>query len=93
LCFKKEEDLQNRPGSLFSSLFLLYTMNDEEYDYESLGSNTTITQNAFAGALAGIAEHCAMYPVDSIKVKPNNNVKTTSIQKKISLSFRLECRL
>jgi solute carrier family 25 iron transporter 28/37 len=42
---------------------------EEEYDYESLGSNTTMLQNAFAGALAGIAEHCAMYPVDSIKVK------------------------
>lgn len=41
---------------------------EEEYDYESLGSNTTMTQNAFAGALAGIAEHCVMYPVDSIKV-------------------------
>lgn len=41
---------------------------EEEYDYESLGSNTTMTQNAFAGALAGIGEHCAMYPVDSIKV-------------------------
>lgn len=43
-------------------------MDTDEYDYESLGSNTTMTQNAFAGALAGIAEHCAMYPVDSIKV-------------------------
>lgn len=41
---------------------------EEEYDYESLGANTTMLQNAFAGALAGIAEHCAMYPVDSIKV-------------------------
>lgn len=40
---------------------------EEDYDYESLGSNTTMLQNAFAGALAGIAEHCAMYPVDSIK--------------------------
>jgi hypothetical protein len=51
---------------------------EEEYDYESLGSNTTMTQNAFAGALAGIAEHCAMYPVDSIKVlfvKKNCGVK------------------
>lgn len=43
-------------------------MIEEEYDYESLGGNTTMTQNAIAGALAGIAEHCAMYPVDSIKV-------------------------
>jgi solute carrier family 25 iron transporter 28/37 len=40
----------------------------DDYDYESLGSNATIGQDALAGALAGIAEHCAMYPVDSIKV-------------------------
>jgi solute carrier family 25 iron transporter 28/37 len=41
----------------------------DDYDYESLGNNATLTQDALAGALAGIAEHCAMYPVDSIKVK------------------------
>ncbi|KAI9316500.1 mitochondrial carrier domain-containing protein [Dichotomocladium elegans] len=41
----------------------------EEYDYESLGSNSSMTQNAVAGAFAGIAEHCAMYPVDSIKTR------------------------
>ncbi|CAO3701486.1 unnamed protein product [Rhizopus stolonifer] len=41
----------------------------EEYDYESLGNNATIGQDAFAGAFAGIAEHCAMYPVDSIKTR------------------------
>lgn len=40
----------------------------DDYDYESLGSNATLGQDAMAGALAGIAEHCAMYPVDSIKV-------------------------
>ncbi|ORZ22933.1 mitochondrial carrier domain-containing protein [Absidia repens] len=44
-------------------------MADEDYDYESLGDNCSMTQNAFAGALAGIAEHCAMYPVDSIKTR------------------------
>jgi hypothetical protein len=42
---------------------------EEEYDYESLGQSSTMAQNATAGALAGIAEHCLMYPVDSIKVK------------------------
>ncbi|KAI8374788.1 mitoferrin-1 [Blakeslea trispora] len=42
---------------------------EEDYDYESLGGNTTMLQNAFAGALAGIAEHCVMYPVDSIKTR------------------------
>lgn len=47
--------------------FLPLTMT-EEYDYESLGQNSSMAQNAMAGALAGIAEHCTMYPVDSIKV-------------------------
>lgn len=41
---------------------------DEEHDYESLGSNSTVLQNALAGAFAGIGEHCLMYPIDSIKV-------------------------
>ncbi|CAM0135595.1 Fe(2+) transporter [Umbelopsis sp. WA50703] len=42
---------------------------EEEYDYESLGQSSTMAQNATAGALAGIAEHCLMYPVDSIKTR------------------------
>ncbi|KAH8548694.1 mitochondrial carrier domain-containing protein [Umbelopsis sp. PMI_123] len=42
---------------------------EEEYDYESLGQSSTMGQNATAGALAGIAEHCLMYPVDSIKTR------------------------
>ncbi|KAI7865462.1 mitochondrial carrier domain-containing protein [Spinellus fusiger] len=42
---------------------------DDDYDYESLGNNTNVVHNALAGALAGIAEHCAMYPVDSIKTR------------------------
>lgn len=37
-------------------------------DYETLGSNSTVGQNAIAGALAGMGEHCLMYPIDSIKV-------------------------
>ncbi|KAF7720528.1 Fe(2+) transporter [Apophysomyces ossiformis] len=41
----------------------------EEYDYESLGPSSSLTQNAIAGALAGIAEHCAIYPMDSIKTR------------------------
>ncbi|OBZ84987.1 putative mitochondrial carrier C8C9.12c [Choanephora cucurbitarum] len=59
----------------------------EEYDYESLGGNATLTQDAMAGALAGIAEHCAMYPVDSIKTRmqviqtvPINTSNTTRPQ-------------
>ncbi|KAI7897310.1 mitochondrial carrier domain-containing protein [Mucor mucedo] len=42
---------------------------DNGHDYESLGANSTMGQNAIAGALAGIGEHCIMYPVDSIRTR------------------------
>lgn len=67
-------------------------MDADEYDYESLGSNTTMTQNAFAGALAGIAEHCAMYPVDSIKVHSEQKKREEKIFLLINLLHRLECK-
>ncbi|KAI9261076.1 mitochondrial carrier domain-containing protein [Sporodiniella umbellata] len=51
----------------------------EEHDYESLGANTTMAQNALAGALAGIGEHCIMYPVDSIKTR-KQAIETAAIQ-------------
>ena len=37
-------------------------------DYESLPDDTPFHVTASAGALAGIAEHVALYPVDSVKV-------------------------
>ncbi|RYO73771.1 hypothetical protein DL764_010371 [Monosporascus ibericus] len=39
----------------------------EDYDYESLPPNFSLTQNMVAGAFAGIAEHTVMYPIDAIK--------------------------
>lgn len=42
----------------------------EEYDYEALPENSSLSASLVAGALAGIAEHAVMYPVDSIKVNP-----------------------
>lgn len=63
---------------------------EDDYDYESLGSNTTMTQNAIAGALAGIAEHCAMYPVDSIKVGVFAAYKKLY---KLNENIRLACKL
>jgi solute carrier family 25 iron transporter 28/37 len=39
-----------------------------EQDYESLPSQSFLV-NAGAGTLAGIAEHCVMFPVDSIKTR------------------------
>ncbi|KAI9290049.1 mitochondrial carrier domain-containing protein [Umbelopsis sp. AD052] len=52
---------------------------EDEFDYESLGTNSTMLQNAIAGALAGIGEHCVMYPVDSIKTRTQVITSTTTI--------------
>ncbi|OBT79477.1 hypothetical protein VF21_02076 [Pseudogymnoascus sp. 05NY08] len=41
----------------------------EEYDYEGLPPNFSLLQNMTAGAVAGIAEHTVMYPIDSIKTR------------------------
>jgi hypothetical protein len=38
-------------------------------EYESLPDNTPFHVTATAGALAGIAEHVALFPVDSVKVR------------------------
>ncbi|KAL1929687.1 hypothetical protein VTP01DRAFT_1825 [Rhizomucor pusillus] len=53
---------------------------DEEYEYESLGANSTMAQNAIAGAFAGIGEHCLMYPVDSIKTRMQVLSASTTIR-------------
>lgn len=42
---------------------------DEEYDYEALPEDTSMTANMIAGAAAGIMEHTVMYPVDAIKTR------------------------
>jgi len=38
-------------------------------DYESLPDSTPFRIVALAGAAAGVAEHCTMYPVDSVKTR------------------------
>lgn len=38
-----------------------------EVDYESLPTNN-LWQHLLAGAMAGMMEHCCMYPVDCVKV-------------------------
>ncbi|KAF7730204.1 Fe(2+) transporter [Apophysomyces ossiformis] len=58
---------------------------DHEYEYESLGANSTMGQNAIAGALAGIGEHCIMYPIDSIKTRmqvlSSTSTHTTNVER------------
>ena len=38
-------------------------------DYEALPATASLGVTCFAGALAGIAEHCVMFPIDSVKVR------------------------
>jgi solute carrier family 25 iron transporter 28/37 len=41
----------------------------EEFDeYESI-PNSSVGVNMVAGAIAGVTEHCLMYPLDSVKVR------------------------
>lgn len=45
------------------------TMSEEEDLYESLPPSSSVTTHMLAGALAGVGEHCVMYPFDCVKVK------------------------
>jgi hypothetical protein len=43
-------------------------VNPEEVDYEALPT-TSVKVQLLAGAIAGIAEHTIVYPIDAIKVE------------------------
>lgn len=45
----------------------------EEEDYESLPT-TSVRVQLLAGAIAGIAEHTIVYPIDAIKVRLQNGM-------------------
>ena len=45
------------------------TTEEEEHDYEALPVGHGWATNMAAGAMAGISEHAAIFPVDSIKVR------------------------
>jgi len=40
---------------------------DFDNDYETLPTQNVVTHMT-AGAVAGVMEHCVMYPLDSVKV-------------------------
>ena len=54
-------------SAVAGSEVLLDTPVMEEVDYESLPTSR-LSVHLCAGAAAGIMEHCAMYPVDCVKV-------------------------
>jgi solute carrier family 25 (mitochondrial iron transporter), member 28/37 len=41
----------------------------DNWDYESLGRSYSVHVHMGAGALAGMAEHCVMFPLDSVKTR------------------------
>ncbi len=44
---------------------------EEDFDFEGVRENTTFLIHMIAGSIAGLMEHVAMFPVDTIKVKAN----------------------
>ncbi|XP_076981826.1 mitoferrin-2 isoform X5 [Tamandua tetradactyla] len=42
---------------------------DSGPDYEALPAGATVTTHMVAGAVAGILEHCVMYPIDCVKTR------------------------
>ena len=52
------------PNSLSEESFVVMG----EAEYESLPTNK-LSVHMLAGAAAGVAEHCIVYPVDCVKVK------------------------
>ena len=49
-----------------------------EIDYESLPTNN-LWQHLLAGAMAGLMEHCAVYPVDCVKVGTDPCLRACSL--------------
>ena len=56
-------------------IFLLTVVTEMGDDvYESLPEGTTVGVTLVAGAMAGIMEHCVMFPVDCVKVRIRRNM-------------------
>ncbi|WWD20030.1 hypothetical protein CI109_104503 [Kwoniella shandongensis] len=59
---------------------------EEEHDYESLPVGSGWAVNMAAGAMAGISEHAAIFPVDSIKTRMQVLPSLTPILQPLSAS-------
>jgi hypothetical protein len=65
-CSKKQVLFEKKsPVELLCVDFLLST-------YCFAGEGVSVGVSLTAGAIAGVAEHCVMYPVDSVKVYKKN---------------------
>lgn len=48
---------------------------EPDTDYEGLPQGVATSTHMLAGAVAGIMEHCLMYPIDCVKVSEPSNTK------------------
>jgi len=44
-------------------------LNEDDFEFEGKREETTFLVHMIAGSFAGLMEHVAMYPLDTIKVK------------------------
>lgn len=49
---------------------------EPEIDYEGLPQGAATSTHMLAGSVAGIMEHCLMYPIDCVKVQKANKSNT-----------------
>jgi Mitochondrial carrier protein len=56
------------PSALIANQETFASLEEDELDYEALPT-TSLKVQLFAGAMAGIAEHTIVYPIDAIKVR------------------------
>jgi len=47
----------------------------EDFNFEGERDETTFIIHMLAGSIAGLMEHVAMYPIDTIKVYRNNKFR------------------
>lgn len=52
---------------------------EPEMDYEGLPQGAATSTHMLAGAVAGIMEHCLMYPIDCVKVSEQRNTKESLV--------------
>jgi len=61
-------------------------------DYEALPATASLGVTCFAGALAGIAEHCVMFPIDSVKTRMQSLACDKNSHQSISTVLRTMVR-
>ncbi|XP_077114472.1 mitoferrin-2 isoform X1 [Ranitomeya variabilis] len=67
----------------------------DELEYEALPEGSTVSTHMLAGAVAGIMEHCLMYPVDCVKTRmqslqPDPAARYRNVMEALSKIIRTE---